>query len=108
MCDEQLLNEVLGFEFGHIELIKEKGNNIVYALWSNPKKQLLINKYEFAFKCKEWAFNKGYHLISCKDNCYCCKVGEKDVFNIYEDGELGSEIEYIFKVCRYINSLMMD
>ena len=66
-----------------------------------------INIYEFAFKCKEWALNKGYkiqsqinesnkghsHITKKNDDCWAK--------GFFED----TEIEAIIKACNWILEL---
>lgn len=58
---EELLSEVLNInDIIHVQ--KEGSNSIFISRINNPA--YIINIYEFAFKCKEWASEKEYQIIS--------------------------------------------
>lgn len=65
---KELLNEVLKLEVVKHSLYNElhKSFNITYMQSEDSLKSswMPINIYEFTFKCKEWAINKGYQIIS--------------------------------------------
>ena len=63
--------------------------------------------YEFAFKCKEWAENKGYIIFSKNKECLVYSIDEVydviECLNQYEDYfEGNTEIEVILKACNWI------
>ena len=63
--------------------------------------------YEFAFKCKEWAENKGYIIFSKNKECLIYSIDEVydviECLNQYEDYfEADTEIESIVKACNWI------
>ena len=63
-----------------------------------------INKYDFAFKCKEWAFNLDKQLIikSCTvRNAGVCEVKDKMGIHI-ETLDAKNEVEAIIKTCEWI------
>lgn len=68
---KELLGEVLGIRTIIMNPILEPGNRVGYLVYGsqntpqevyNNHKQ--INIYELAHKCKEWAMNKGFQIIS--------------------------------------------
>lgn len=68
---KELLSEVLGIHTILMNPIIEPGNNIGYLVYGSQntleevrRNHKQINIYEFTFKCKEWAMNKGYQIIS--------------------------------------------
>lgn len=61
---KELLSEVLGIN--DINLVLDEGNEINYTRYANMtrgSRDVFINKYELAHKCKEWAYNQGYSYI---------------------------------------------
>ena len=112
MISKELLSSVLGLTVVKgLELegivLWYKGivniNNQPYA------KELNINIYELAHKCKEWAYIQGYvifskiRLNSSYASCYFDISGKHD----YEDGyhndfRAECEPEAIFKACQWI------
>ena len=68
-----------------------------------------INIYEFAFKCKEWAFDHFYLSIiifKVKDNVYKCEIANiSDYLGEWTTKysfRADSEIEAIIKACEWI------
>ena len=105
---KELLSEVLNLKVVGHSLLNKLNNSfdITYMqLKDNPyTRSMPINIYEFAFKCKEWAFknkykiqsqinasNKGHsHITKKNDDCWA-----KGFFE-------NTEIEAIIKACEYI------
>lgn len=97
MISKELLSEVL--EVG-IDIVDHytKDNNLYYSFSRSSTQH--INIYELAHKCKEWAKNKGYLLLSGYDDgktfyCTCSNKSSPDSYS-------GTEPEAIFKVCQWI------
>ena len=66
-----------------------------------------LNTYEFAFKCKEWADNKGYIIFSKNKECLIYSIDEVydviECLNQYEDYfESDTEVQSIIKACNWI------
>ena len=102
---KELLSEVLGYEVDTFLGINK--NEIDYTCCRDENEgyiDISINIYEFAFKCKEWAFknkykiqsqinegNKGHsHITKKNDDCWA-----KGFFE-------NTEIEAIIKACEFI------
>ena len=124
MISKKLLNEILGQEvfigkFNHNTdflgqtfkttskaTINIVGNEVKYTIKIENKryKECIINIYELAHKCKEWAYTKDYHLNSkLQDNfwfCYC----ENLIHNGYDyvSKYKLTEPEAIFEACEWI------
>lgn len=60
MISKELLSEVLNLNITYIE---HCNNSIIYKI-SVYAREEEVNIYELAHKCKEWALNKGYQIIS--------------------------------------------
>ena len=60
----ELVSAVLGLNVVYTESCEHRDG--IVGIWTdiNSKPIEEINIYEFAFKCKEWAINKGYQIIS--------------------------------------------
>ena len=111
---KELLSEVLKLEVVKHSLYNElhKSFNITYMQSEDSLKSswMPINVYEFTFKCKEWAFSKGYIVSSGLTPVLGVnKDGWAEVFNSSTplDGKLHtfkqlSEIEAVFKACEWI------
>ena len=100
----ELASAVLGFNVVYIESCENRDN--IIGIWAdmNTKPIKEINIYEFAFKCKEWAFknkykiqsqisesNKGHsHITKKNDDCWA-----KGFFE-------NTEIEAIIKASEYV------
>lgn len=114
MISKELLKEVL--EINDIAHIQKKGKNELFiSRFKNPA--LIINFYELAHKCKEWAMNKGFQIISgLSDEPAYRKQDEKAYvkINYYTEDEIGNreykdmyfmantEIEAIIKASEYV------
>jgi len=110
---KELLSEVLEKKVLRFAFTSEYGfDAIEYEVHDSPQRgnifQDVINIYELAHKCKEWAWLKGYYISSFKDfgfDTYFCKV----LFNATapESGKSfnsDTEPEAIFKACEWIYS----
>ena len=101
MINKELLSEVLGFSIGNCW---NDGNLVVWEEDGMSE----INIYELAHKCKEWAANKGYYVVSMvKFHCYLFTVTdflEKPCYKVNWDFSAGtrSESEAIFRACEWI------
>ena len=102
---KEIASSVLGINVVYTESCEHRDN--IIGIWAdmntNPIKE--VNIYEFAFKCKEWAFTSGFELKSGRDNlCYFCEYKREDQIDYQnEDYFLGSsEIEAIIKACEWI------
>ena len=113
MISKELLSSVLGLTVVkglELEGIVLWYNGIVNINNQPPyAKELNINIYELAHKCKEWAYSQGYILFSkirlnsSLASCYFDTMGKHD----YEDGyhndfRAETEPEAIFKACEWI------
>lgn len=111
---EDLLKKILNKEVSIWDKNEIKDNilEIGIHLPSGGRLYKELNVYELAYKCKEWAKEIGYTIISGYDNDYmgekynkrvfgyCCQIQDKE-FNIkdfYEEDELNA----IIKACQYI------
>ena len=57
------------------------------------------NVYEFAFKCKAWAYSKCYEIISYTEGS---KIYQTQLGETIEEFYAESEIQAIFKACEWI------
>ena len=111
----ELASSVLGLNVVYIESCEHRDN--IIGIWTdiNTKPIEEINIYEFAFKCKEWAYNQGFEIITynlySKDNfkVVCCPIDEVDNFseivsscNTFSWFNLPTEVEAIIKACNWI------
>ena len=87
---------------------EQKGT--VYRYLYGNEEIRFMSIYEFAFKCKEWAFLQGYELRSGRDIdvkedlCYFCEYKQERQLDYY-DGDYflaKSEPEAIIKACNWI------
>jgi hypothetical protein len=114
IISRELLSEVLGIDVAKI--IKEEYSNNVsiyerdfqYPVTYNASAYLTINIHELAHKCKEWAYENGYHVNSLHRCANQTDWWESRVWK-FEGGELGArcekastEPEAIFKSAQWI------
>ena len=74
--------------------------------------QFEVNIYEFAFKCKEWALDKGYTIESHTNRSFISKYNREyfSVAKIFKETDSmrintideSTEIEAIIKACNWI------
>ena len=103
----ELISSVLVKETRHLtyDTIYVEDNFIIFSY--EGEYQFEVNIYEFAFKCKEWAENKGYIIFSKNKECLIYSIDEVydviECLNQYEDYfEGNTEIETIIKSCNWI------
>ena len=107
---KELLSEVLGYEVDAFLGISE--NEIDYTCCRDKNigyEDININIYEFAFKCKEWAFKQGYELFSRILSNDHQHIGNCVVYRVEADPERSltimnekTEQEAIFLACKWI------
>lgn len=118
MISKELLSKVLGIKFRRGEYathIKYTSSNSIewqelYIENNNwDTKSSHINIYELAHKCKKWAFNQGYEVVSRilsndhqeRGHCYLvrCEDSSEHVIAVFN-----TQIEYtaIFEACQWI------
>ena len=99
----ELLSEVLKLEVVKHSLFNKSSNtfNVTYMQSEDSLKAnwMLVNIYEFTFKCKEWAFKRGLNLWT--DYLGNCQIQDKD-FQLLHDCYSDTEIECIIKACEWI------
>jgi len=57
-----------------------------------------INIYELAHKCKEWAYNKGYEIVSLAHMIRIYKNG----YEVYYTNSTLFDLDMFFKACQWI------
>lgn len=118
MISKELLSAVLGIEIANVKNMI--GSDLCF---NNKEHGEVINIYELANKCKEWAKNKGYYLLSGiytyndkTDGTYDCLINQN--FSYEDDGchisrgesclksfnGFNTEPEAIFEACEWILS----
>lgn len=99
---KELLSEVLGIKVSKLvtDSWLNAHNNIVFEEKDSNFADF-INVYEFAFKCKEWAFKRELNLWT--DYLGNCQIQDKD-FQLLNDCYYDTEIEAIIKACEWILS----
>ena len=111
---KELLEEILEFTSGNVWIKEIETNYDGFNYLCNVGSWISINKFELAFKCKEYALRKGYSLISqsrgyCRDKGICfvyvddwtSEFPECCLESFCED----SEIESILKAAEYIRTI---
>lgn len=102
IISKELLSEVLGKDIGRVEV-----NDDVEFWWSKTDTYCgIINIYELAHRCKEWALTNGYIIASSLNNgsrihgfCAVQKSTGGDI--IYCSSE-NTEPEAVFKACQWL------
>ena len=100
----ELLSEVLKIEVVKHSLFNKRTNsfNVTYMQSEDSLKAnwMLVNIYEFVFKCKEWALSKGYFIYSTHELSFI-KSLSLEVIETFANGK-DTEIECILKACEWI------
>lgn len=100
----ELVSEVLGYD---VIKTDTKDNTLRYDCdFDNIVDTKIINIYEFAFKCKEWAYKKGYSLVDGVDTvgskiCYIMEITGFSVDYYYE--QTNNYVD-VFNACEWILS----
>lgn len=104
----ELLSEVL--DINDVVHVQKEGNNSIFISRANNP-AYIINIYELAFKCKEWALLNNY-ILNSQIRGYCvgkgiCFVYEDDWTSEFNECCLKSltsntEVESIVKACQWI------
>ena len=107
----ELASAVLGKEVTKCSLINRSRNSINISYFEDKEDFNTICRewsiYEFAFKCKEWIFSKGYSHLSGKDDIYekgegfVCSVGSTTL--LIKDFYADTEIEAIIRACNWLS-----
>ena len=109
MISKELLSEVLEVKIDRGKDIRIQDSLLSYGVIGNYTK--VINTYELAYKCKEWAFWRGYEIITRMriPDIYRGKYIIDYGFEIYKDDDLkdfawwsSSESEAVLKACYWI------
>ncbi len=107
----ELASSVLGLNVVYTESCEHRDG--IIGIWTdiNTKPIEEINIYEFAFKCKEWIINKGYHINTSENRInnyiYLYKVVKSD-FGYEIDKSNGVQfdskgyINNLFEACNWI------
>ena len=100
MISKELVSEVLRIKAVYIEGCDHRDDIIVIWTDLHSKPLMEINIYEFAFKCKEWAFkNSKYGICSNPIEAWTWNV-EQDL--LIEEFKADTEIEAIIKACEWV------
>ena len=102
---KELVSEVLNIPKEAIVHIYTDGNYLLIRKTNSRVEE--YNIYGFAFKCKEFAENKGYIIFSKNKECLIYSIDEVydviECLNQYEEYfESDTEIESIVKACNWI------
>ena len=105
IISKELISEVLNIPKESIMDIYTDGNYLLIRKTNSRVEE--YNIYGFAFKCKEWAENKGYIIFSKNKECLIYSIDEVydviECLNQYEEYfESDTEIESIVKACNWI------
>ena len=118
----ELLSEILKLEVVKHSLYNKRNNtfNITYMQSDDSLKAnwMPVNVYEFAFKCKDWAFKKGYEIHSNFREVVAIFKEVRKIENVghfkrlpllsWEEIEYerdtNTEVEAIIKACEWILS----
>ena len=111
MISKELLSEVLNLNMWKTDSLnisidenKVYCNGIFLGDLGYQQSSDVINIYELAHKCKEWAYKQGYSLKSeyAEQSSYC-GIYLKDDFSYEIDGSImRTEPEAIFNACQWI------
>lgn len=98
LISKELLSVVLDVVCTDVEF-DAHSNDIIYEAFGKSE----INIYEFAHKCKEWAFDKGYSIISWQNtkSVYFADIRQNGNM-IVQCEKADSEPEAIFQTCQWV------
>lgn len=106
---KELLSKVLGIHTILMNPIIEPGNNIGYLVYGsqNTLKEVRrnhkqINIYEFAFRCKEWAYSTYGIMIQSYPYCGKSRADALKGLEVDEVFKENTEVEAIIQACEWI------
>lgn len=106
---KELLSKVLGIPTILMNPIIEPGNNIGYLVYGsqNTLKEVRrnhkqINIYEFAFRCKEWAYSTYGIMIQSYPYCGKSRADALKGLEVDEVFKENTEVEAIIQACEWI------
>lgn len=105
MISKELLSEILGVKV--TEVLTSKTTNFLYYMCLDhhnlgENTENSINIYELAYKCKEWAIHKSYHLHSSLRHHKLRGLSKLVIGDDIEYFEAETEPESIFLACQWI------
>lgn len=108
MISKELASEVLGIDILNINYIPNDKDTIssnegyfVITKDGTPN----INIHELAYKCKEWAYEKSYHIDTLKSHnskYWASVTGFCALGHQFSIDDCSTEPESIFKACQWI------
>ena len=108
---KELLSEVLGIHTILMNPIIEPGNNIGYLVYGRQntleevrRNHKQINIYEFAFRCKEWAYSTYGIMIQSYPYCGKSRADALKGLEVDEVFKENTEVEAIIQACEWILS----
>ena len=111
--NKELLEEILEFTSGNVWIKELESRNDDFEYLCNVGGWTIINKYQLAFMCKDYALKRGYILDSltrgyCRDKgiCFIYSDDWTSEFPEYclESFSDDSEIEAIFRAAEWIRN----
>ena len=109
MISKELLSEVIKEDLHRISRIDQVANCIHYKIYNDffEDTYYAVNIYELAHKCKKWAEDKGYILLSKNKECLIYLIDEVydvvECLNQYEEYfEADTEHKATFKACEWV------
>lgn len=75
---------------------------IVYRYLYGNEEIRFMSIYEFAFKCKEWAYIKGFKLLDECNAIIITSLVDRELHIVDNDFKLPYKIERIIKACNWI------
>ena len=100
VISKELIKNVLAKETEYLSddfTFNIEDNYILFV--DDGESQFEVNVYEFAFKCKEWAFKNGHIIYCCARECfiYFSKTNKEMFFK-----KNNNELESIIEACNWI------
>ena len=116
MISKELLSEVLkdklkeeyngSYDFICNGVVNLERNEVSSTLgFYDSELDFFINIYEFAFKCKEWAYENNYYVYSTPSFALegvAYIVEDNNIGKRLKTLQLGSEVEAVIKACEWI------
>jgi hypothetical protein len=101
MISIELLSKVFGFK---VVDVKNPIGNLIIVYFDNDS-DISYNIYELAHKCKKWAWDNGYEIVSLKNRVEVWDKSAENclhtITNLTQSDEV-FDIFYDFKACQWI------
>ena len=98
MISKKLMSELMNDKVKSISIM----NNTIFIYFENNNQEYFIDIYELAYKCKVWAYKRGFLIGSnCRQGITVIDINTHTVLNHF-DVDIEDFTEFEIKACQWI------